>query len=36
MGDFEIMRVNQNLDINFREFKCNLIEMLQQLQTNEM
>ncbi|KAJ8926304.1 hypothetical protein NQ314_021344 [Rhamnusium bicolor] len=30
LGDFEIMRVNQSLDINFNEFKCNLIEMLQQ------
>ncbi|KAJ8917390.1 hypothetical protein NQ315_002414 [Exocentrus adspersus] len=30
------MRVNQNLDINFNEFKCNLIEMLQQFQKREM
>lgn len=30
------MRVNQNLDINFNEFKYNLIEMLQQFQKKEM
>lgn len=36
LGDFEVMRVNQNLDINYREFKANLVEMLEQSQGNEM
>ncbi|XP_018565404.1 protein CHUP1, chloroplastic-like isoform X2 [Anoplophora glabripennis] len=36
LGDFEIIRLNQNLDINFNEFKYNLVEMLQQFQKKEM
>ncbi|XP_049825210.1 protein hook homolog isoform X2 [Aethina tumida] len=34
--DFELMKNNQNLDINYREFKDDLIEMLQQHQNHEM
>lgn len=30
------MRVNQNLDINFSEFKSNLLEMLQQFHNKEL
>lgn len=33
---YDIMRVNQNLDINFAEFQSNLLEMLQQFETREL
>ncbi|CAH0548751.1 unnamed protein product [Brassicogethes aeneus] len=36
MGDFEVMRNSQNLDINFLEFKTDLIDMLNQHQKDEM
>lgn len=36
LGDYEILRAKQNLDINFNEFKSNLLEMLQQVQKKEM
>lgn len=36
LGNYEVMRVKQSLDINFSEFKSNLLEMLAQLQKREM
>ncbi|XP_057659016.1 uncharacterized protein PF3D7_1120600-like [Diorhabda carinulata] len=36
LGNYELMRLKQNLDINFNEFKTNLLEMLAQLQKREM
>ncbi|XP_060532923.1 uncharacterized protein LOC132705953 [Cylas formicarius] len=35
-GDFDVIRVNQMLDINFSEFKVNIVEMLHQFQKKEM
>lgn len=34
--NFEVMRNEQCLDIDFREFKTNLLDMLQQVQHQEM
>ncbi|XP_072383241.1 uncharacterized protein [Diabrotica undecimpunctata] len=36
LEDYQIIRERQNLDINFNEFKTNLLEMLTQLQNKEM
>ncbi|XP_050314585.1 structural maintenance of chromosomes protein 2-like isoform X1 [Anthonomus grandis grandis] len=36
LGDFEVMRVNQCLDINYSEFKTNIVEMLYQFQKKEL
>lgn len=36
LTDFEVIRNAQSLDINFNEFRSNLLEMLQQFQKEEM
>ncbi|XP_048521719.1 spindle assembly abnormal protein 6 homolog [Dendroctonus ponderosae] len=36
MGDFETLRINQCLDVNFTEFKTNFVDMLYQFQRKEM
>ncbi|KAG5886180.1 hypothetical protein JTB14_036049 [Gonioctena quinquepunctata] len=36
LGDYEIIRAKQNLDINFSEFKSTVLDLLQQVQKREM
>lgn len=36
LGDFEVLRLNQSLDVDYTEFKMNVVEMLQQFERKEM